>query len=291
MTLALMAGEGALPGAVLAALGPGARSVLLCELAGHPIAREVRAGRQVTGFRLETLGSFIADLRARGVTSICFAGRVSRPAIDPARIDAATRPLVPRIADALRAGDDTALRVLAGFFEAAGIGVVGVQDIAPDLLAQAGVPTRVAPSALAEADAARGAGIVAALAAADVGQACVVAAGQALAVEAAAGTDWMLRTLVSQDRADDWEQARLTRARAAYGADDGKVRGGILFKTAKPGQDMRFDVPTVGPETVAAAAAAGLAGIVVEAGRVLMLNRPEMIALADRLGLFLWVRG
>lgn len=287
MTLALMAGEGALPGALLAEMADRARDVLLCELRGHPIAPELRAGRPVLTFRLETLGSFIADLRARSVSAICFAGRVSRPEIDPAQIDAATKPLVPRMAQALQAGDDTALRVLAALFEEAGIQVSGVGDLAPGLLASEAVLTRAAPAEIARTDAGRGMDIIAALAAVDVGQACVVADGQALAVEATAGTDWMLGTLTPSGEADDWAAARLQRAKAAYGG----ARGGVLVKAAKPGQDLRFDLPTVGPETVDAAARAGLAGIVVEAGRVLILERETMIGAADAAGLFIWARG
>ena len=64
----------------------------------------------------------------------------------------------------------------------------------------------------------------------------------------------------------------------------------MLFKGPKPGQDRRIDLPAIGPATVAGAAAAGLAGIAVEAGGVMILDRAETIAAADAAGLFLWVR-
>jgi DUF1009 family protein len=102
----------------------------------------------------------------------------------------------------------------------------------------------------------------------DIGQSCVVAAGQALAVEALFGTDWMLDSL---------------RLRP-----DGA--GGVLFKAPKPDQDRRVDLPTIGPSTVAGAAAAGLSGIAIEAGGVMVTDRDRTIADCDRLGLFLWVR-
>lgn len=290
MTLALMAGEGALPGAVLAALRRQGQKALLCEMAGHPIASDLVQGAEVITFRLETLGTFIADLAGRGVERICFAGRISRPAIDPGLIDAATRPLVARLMQALQAGDDAALRQVAGFFETAGIAVVGAGDLAPDLLAPGGVPTRSQPDDRAKADADRAQAVLTALAAEDVGQACVVASGQVLAIEAAPGTDWMLRSLVPTGADGDWAEARIAQARTGFGNASG-AKVGVLVKLSKPGQDMRFDLPAVGVETIRAAARAGLAGLVVEAGRVLMLDRDAMVAAADEAGLFIWARG
>ncbi len=290
MPLALMAGEGALPGAILRSLGAAAAGVTICEMAGHPVSPQLLDGRVPLRFRLETLGSFIATLSETGVDRICFAGRISRPAIDPALIDTATRPLVPQLAAALQSGDDGALRQVAGFFEAAGIEVVGAGDLAPDLFAPSGVLTQVQPDTRARADADRAREIIAAMATVDVGQACVVASGQALALEAAPGTDWMLRSLVTSGQAPDWADARIAQARAGFGAEDA-ARGGVLVKCAKPGQDLRFDLPTVGVETVEAAARAGLAGVVIEAGRVLMLDRDAMVAAAEKAGLFIWARG
>jgi len=110
--------------------------------------------------------------------------------------------------------------------------------------------------------------VIAAMSRADVGQACVVQNGQAIAIEARFGTDWMLASLGARP--------------------DGP--GGVLFKTPKPDQDRRIDLPVIGPATVAGAAAAGLSGIVIEAGGVLVLDRSRVVAECDRLGLFLWAR-
>ncbi len=229
------------------------------------------SGARGETFRLERLGSVLGALPAEGVRRVCLAGAVRRPQIDPGAIDAATRPLVPRIAAALAGGDDAGLRAVIALFEEAGLEVVGAAELLPDLLAGAGPLGRVAPDGAAEADAARASAVLAALAPADVGQGCVVAGGQVIAVEALPGTDWMLGGV-----------AELRRSGPPVPA------GGLLMKRPKPGQDRRADLPAIGPETVAQAARAGLSGIAVEAGGVLILDRAETVAAADAAGLFLW---
>ena len=259
--LALIAGSGALPGELAARLDV---PPLVCALEGNDpdgLAVDVR-------FRLETLGTLLVLLRDNGVTQVCMAGAIGRPSIDPAAIDAATLPLVPIIAQAMASGDDGALRGAITVFEQAGFSVSAAHEIAPDLLPPVGCVTNVQPADKDRGDAARGAAIVAAMSAADIGQACVVQHHQALAVEGAFGTDWMLRSLTTRPDAG----------------------GGILFKAPKPGQDRRVDLPTIGPDTIVAACAAGLSGVVIEAGGVMVLDQPEVLRECDRLGLFLWVR-
>jgi DUF1009 family protein len=259
--LALIAGTGQLP-AEVAACAPG--RPLICAMAG---SEPDQVDPEIT-FRLEQLGSFIERLKAAQVTEICLAGAVQRPAIDPAAIDAATMPLVPVLQGALASGDDGALRAVIGIFEQAGFTVRAAHDVAPDLLMAEGVPTQVQPGELDKADAERGAEIVAAMSAADIGQSCAVRKRQAIAVENVFGTDWMLAALAQRP--------------------DGQ--GGLLFKAPKPAQDRRADLPTIGVETVEAAARAGLSGIVLEAGGVIVLDQQAVIDACDRLGLFLWLR-
>ncbi|NNK78764.1 MAG: LpxI family protein, partial [Litoreibacter sp.] len=156
--------------------------------------------------------------------------------------------------------------------------------------------------------------IIAAKGAVDVGQACVVARGQALTIEGLPGTDWMLRSLLvpgksaSTPRTDPaegmlsdpigWAADWLTGdpEPSPAGQTQGPVRdpalpgGGILVKMSKPGQDRRVDLPAIGPATLRLAALCGLEGVVIEAGGVMVLERDEVTRLADELGLFLWVR-
>ncbi|MBT8156027.1 UDP-2,3-diacylglucosamine diphosphatase LpxI [Epibacterium ulvae] len=259
--IALIAGRGALPREIVANLPV---QPLVCAMLGS----EPDEVQPDLTFRFEQLGSFLAELKNRGVTEICMAGAVSRPSVDPAAIDAATLPMIPILQAALAQGDDGALRAIILVMEDAGFTVRAAHEIAPDLLMTDGVYTKVQPGELDKPDAARGAAVVGAMAAVDVGQSCAVRSHQVIAVENAFGTDWMLQSLVERP--------------------DGQ--GGLLFKAPKPGQDRRADLPTIGPDTVVAAASAKLSGIVIEAGGVIVLDRAEVIANCDRLSLFFWVR-
>ncbi len=286
---AIVAGEGALPALVIDHLRDTDTLFHFCELEGY--GSDARGDMPVLRFRIETLGSFIATLRERGVSQICFAGRVGRPPLDPSKIDAVTMPLVPRMMAALQQGDDAALRTLLSFFEEAGINSVGAHEVRPDLLPDPGVLTRAKPEAQHEKDALRGAEIIAAMAQADVGQSCIVARGQALAIEASPGTDWMMQSLMRENaplNSDFMAKA------VGYGGALKRARevpeGGILIKAAKPGQELRIDMPVIGPDTLRRAAQVGLDGVVIEAGRVMMLDAPTCIQIADAQGLFIWVK-
>jgi DUF1009 family protein len=138
-------------------------------------------------------------------------------------------------------------------------------------LAGEGVLGDKAPSSEDAADIETAFRVVSALGRLDVGQAAVVVRGHVLAVEAAEGTDSML-------------------ARCAELRELGKTRrgrAGVMVKAPKPGQEERVDLPTIGPDTVAKADNAGLAGIAVAAGQVLMAERAATIEAANRHGLFL----
>ncbi len=220
-------------------------------------------------FRIETLGSFLGVLKEKGVTDVCFAGSLRRQPIEPAEIDEATAPYVPRMAEALKQGDDAALRTVLEIFEEAGFQVKAAHELSGDLLPEAGVLTETPPTEADKADAARAFQVLSVLGPADVGQGCVVSRRQVLAVEASYGTDWMLASL--EHRPDT-------------------STGGTFYKAPKPDQDRRIDLPAIGPETVHAAADAGLYGIAIEAGGVMVLDRETVVDLADKLGLFIWVR-
>lgn len=257
--LALIAGQGDLPAALAARLD---EQPFVASLEGFaPDGLKVDQH-----FRIEHLGSFLAGLTERGVKEVCFAGAVKRPRIDPSQIDAATMPLVPAMMAAMGQGDDAALRAVIEIFEGAGLGVCAAHEIAPDLLPAEGAFAGEMPESAAR-DIARGRATVAAMGAADIGQACVVVRGQVIAVEGLFGTDWMLRSLA--DRPDDG--------------------GGILYKAPKPDQDRRMDLPTIGLGTVEHAARAGLDGIVIAHGGVMVLDQAAVAAKAQALGLFVQV--
>lgn len=259
--LALIAGQGGLPKRLVEAMP---ERPLVASLQGYD-PESLSPDRH---FRLETLGGLIADLKAEGVTQACFAGAIARPEVDATALDAATIPLVPRIMAALQMGDDEALRTVLQFFEEAGIAIEAATDLVPELLPASGVLSKRQIENQHERDAQRAASIAATLGDLDLGQSCVVRNGQALALEALPGTDAMLASL----------------AGAPFGT------GGVFFKAKKPQQDMRIDLPVVGLETVRNVSRAGLDGLVLEAGGVMLLDQNEVVEAVDAAGLFLWVR-
>ncbi|WP_256371614.1 LpxI family protein [Tabrizicola sp. YIM 78059] len=266
MRTALIAGRGRLPAALAQAM---AEPPFVAAPEGF-----VPAGLAVDlTFRLERLVPFLRALADAGVSRVVLAGAVQRPRLDPALLDPATAELLPRLMQAMQAGDDATLRAVLEIFDEFGFAVAGVEEVAPTLLPGPGVLAgTVTPRD--EADAARAAEIVAALGAVDVGQGAVVAQGLCLAVEALPGTDAMLA-----------EVARI----GALRPDPARGRG-VFYKAAKPGQDRRIDLPTIGPDTLRAVAAAGLGGVAFQAGSVICLDHAEMRLLAGELGLFLWAR-
>ncbi len=266
--LALIAGTGDLPLALLERLPV---RPLVCAMSGFHTA----ITPDVT-FRIEHLGSFLAELKARGITQVCMAGAVKRPSIDPTAIDVATQPLVPRIADAISQGDDGALRAIIAIFEQAGLGVKAAHQIAPDLLPGAGVLTRTKITFDAQHDAALADQTLREMGRADVGQSCIVRGGCVLAREDQSGTDAMIARFMPDG--DPLLGAPETRG------------GAILFKGPKPDQDRRADLPVIGVQTAKGAVAAGFAGIVIAHDGVMVLGIAEVIETLDRAGLFLWVR-
>ncbi len=219
----------------------------------------------------EKIGALLADLRSAGCSDVTFAGAMVRPTLDLVRLDAKAMEM----AASLTLGDAATLRSVSAFFEREGFRVVGAHEALAGLLMPLGVLGKVSPAAVDQDDAARGMAIVAAIGAIDVGQSAVVAQGICLGVESVQGSDALLDFVALNGRRF---------------LPDPNGSKGVLCKAPKPGQDWRMDLPAIGPQTVAKAATAGLAGVVVQAGGVLVLGLAETIAEADRLGLFLWGR-
>jgi DUF1009 family protein len=214
-------------------------------------------------------GRATAALRGADVRDVIMLGGFQRPAFRTARPDLAFFKVVPSVLRLLKAGgDDAVLRGLVTLFEARGLTVVGVADAAPDLLIGEGVLTRRGLSEQDRADAERGFALVSALGRYDIGQAAVVTNGKIEAIEGAEGTDRMLKRV------------------AAARSDSGQGRGGVLVKRPKPGQDLRVDLPAIGPPTIENVSAASLSGVAVMAGHVLAAERARAIALADERNVF-----
>lgn len=258
--LALIAGTGDLPAALVARLET---PPIMCALSGFEPSLDVEIS-----FRIEHLGSFLDAIKDRGVTEVCMAGAIQRPVIDPTEIDAATLPLVPRIQTAIAKGDDGALREVISIFEDFGFVVKAAHVIAPDLLPTNGFLTHAKPAVRHRRYATVGEVTIAQMGAADVGQACIVDLGAVVLREDANGTDAMLGKIDTRVTQND----------------------GILFKAPKPDQDCRADLPVIGLQTAILASKTGLAGIVIEAGGVMVLDLAAVIETLNAHGMFLWVR-
>jgi DUF1009 family protein len=258
--LALIAGRGALPKAIADAQR---ELPLICALEGFEPEELVVD----LVFRLETLGTFLDALHARGVTQVCFCGAIDRPRLRLGRLDLKTLPLVPTFLRALKLGDDGALRALISLFEAKGFAVLGADALLAGLTMAAGVVTMATPQEAHQGLPKLGREVLLRMGQADLGQACVLRGQDILAQEDVTGTDAMLARFLS----------------------GGQGKGAVLFKAPKPNQDRRADLPTIGPKTAAAAVTAGFDGIILEADGVIVLDQPQVIETLNEAGLFLWL--
>jgi DUF1009 family protein len=221
-----------------------------------------------------TLGQFgrVCRLaREEGCREIVFVGGVIRPSIAQLRLDWGTLMRMPLIIRSFRGGDNHLLSALGRLFENGGFHVIGAHEVAPEITAPVGLLGRMRPDAVAEHDIGRGFALLAAMSGFDVGQAAVIAGRRVLAIEAAEGTDAML------DRIKAMRDAGRVTLPAGVG---------VLVKAPKLRQDRRFDLPSIGPDTVTRAARAGLAGIAVIAGATIVAEPHRVVEVADRTGLF-----
>jgi UDP-2,3-diacylglucosamine hydrolase len=269
-SVAVVCGGGSLPATVADALVGQGRGVVMFPLHGWADPAAVERFRH-HWIHIGQLGRFSRLARSEGCRDLVLIGTLVRPTIRQLRLDIETLRVMPRIIRAYRGGDDHLLSGIGRILEDYGFRLVGAHEVAPQILAPLGHVGRFAPTPRDEADITRALALLAATGPFDVGQAAVVADGRVLAVEAAEGTDHMLAHIA--------EMRRGGRIRSAAGT-------GVLVKAPKPSQDRRFDLPTVGPSTVQHIAAAGLAGLAVVAGGVIIVEPARVMALADKANIF-----
>jgi DUF1009 family protein len=267
----VIAGGGAMPFAVADSLAARGIAPVIFALRGNcdPVA--------VARFRhhwisVGQVGRATKLFRSEGCRDLIFIGTLLRPALSEIRLDWGTIRVIGKVMRSFRGGDDHLLSGIGRILEQDGFRMVGIRDVAPDVLMPEGCIARATPDPAATADIARGREVLRALGPFDIGQAVVVIDGHVVAVEDIEGTDGLL--------------ARVARLRA-----DGRIRAkagrGVLVKAPKSGQDLRFDLPTVGPKTIEGAAIAGLAGIAIIAGYTIAAESQAMIEAADKAGLFI----
>lgn len=268
----LIAGAGTLPADVAEALAYSGFPpfVIIVEGEGEPTERLKAYSHRA--MPIEQFVSFLPIMQSEGVTHAVMAGAITRrPKLGSVPWGLRHLRLLSRAARALRKGDDGLLKEIVRYAEEHGVRIVGPQELVPDLVATEGPLTKVGATATDMRDVEAALEAARALGRLDVGQAAVAIGGRVVALEGVEGTDAMLARVASLR-----SHPRLA----------GKTRG-VLVKCAKPNQELRMDLPAIGPATVEAAHHAGLAGIGVEAGRSFVLEQNETVALADRLGLFI----
>jgi UDP-2,3-diacylglucosamine hydrolase len=268
--IGLIAAGGAMPFAVADSLKARGIDAVLFALKGACDPGPVERFRH-HWISVGQIGRAAKLFRNEGCRDLVFIGSLVRPALSEIRLDWGTLRVIGHVLAAFRGGDDHLLSGIGRILERDGFRMVGIKDVAPDLLVPVGSMTRAAPDANAAADIAKGREVLSALGPFDVGQAVVVIDGQVVAVEDIEGTDGLLAR-VARLRGERRIRAEATR--------------GVLVKMPKRGQDLRFDLPTIGPRTVEGAVEAELAGIAVLAGNTIVAEPQAVIEAADAAGLF-----
>ncbi len=261
--LGIIAGGGNVPEILLHACDSAGIDTFVVGFEGQT-EQAVMHGRNFMLTRLGAAGQIFNALKSHEIKDLVLIGSIRRPSIAELRPDLRTAQFFARVG--LKAlGDDGLLKTLRGELEREGFIIHGVQEFVTDLLAPAGEVGRYKPKKTDWADIERGIEVSQSLGILDVGQSVIVQEDIVLGLEAAEGTDELIRRCTGLRR---------------------KGRGGVLVKTCKPQQDHDFDLPAIGPQTVRLCAQTGLAGIVVEAGTSLLIDREQIRQLADEHKLF-----
>jgi UDP-2,3-diacylglucosamine hydrolase len=261
--LGLICGGGHFPSAVAKAAVEAGRSVFIMRIAGTEA--EGLSDYKGTTIRLGEVGRIIKTLRDMSIKDVCLIGHLPRPQISDLRPDWGAVRYIPDFVPLFSGGDNHLLSGVIRFLERRGFQVLAAHHIAPSLVLGEKHHAGPKPTTSEKQDIEKGFELLAALSSFDVGQGVLVRSGRIIAVEGAEGTDGMLA------RAKDLGKA---------------ARGAVLVKAPKVGQDWRVDLPAVGPQTVLNAAEAGLAGIAVAAGAVMMVQKAEALALAKKSKVF-----
>jgi len=269
--LGLIAGGGDLPQAVAQRCEAEGRDLYVVRLEGFA---DPHLARWPGGdFGMAQIGAILKALKKTGCGAVCLAGIVNRPDFKALKPDFKGATLLPGIVAAAAKGDDALLRKILSVFEAEGFAVEGADDILGGETLPAGALGRIVPTPEQLADLHKALLVAEKSGELDIGQGAVVCDGLVLAVEAQEGTDAML--------------ARVAGLPADLRGSPAAAKG-ALGKAPKPIQDLRVDMPVIGPRTVELAAQAGLAGVGGVSGRLILIDRRAIVAAADRLGLFVW---
>lgn len=275
--IAILAGGGSLPVEAAVAAQQAGHSVLVIAIADEADLSALPSTIERTGMDWGQIGTLVKMLSDHKTDKLVIVGSISkRPDYRSLQLDWGAVQLLPKIlTTVLGGGDATVLDKIAGMFSERGFALSGVHEVVPSLVAGEGhfagpkVNARLEKDADSAAHAAWTAGHL------DMGQGAVAVNGRIVAMEGAEGTDGLL------ERVQSMREAKRFSAKGS---------AGVLAKCLRPAQDVRLDMPTIGPNTVANALAAGLSGIVLESGGVLISQREQTFALCQEHAVTLFAR-
>jgi UDP-2,3-diacylglucosamine hydrolase len=256
--LGIIAGAGTMPLHVAREAVDRGHEVVVIAFPGITDPAVDRDAKEVVWLKLGQIGKAISAFQAHGVTRMVMAGKIEKSNLMRLwnlRPDRRALAIIRSLADWR---DDTILAAIAAEFLNSGILVEEITDWATKLMAPLGVLTRRAPSSRQYRDIVFGRTMAQGIGGLDIGQTVVVKNSAVIVVEAIEGTD-----------------------RAIRRAGELHIEDAVVVKMAKPGQDMRFDVPGVGPSTIESMIAAQARVLAVEAGKTMITNAEEMIRKAD----------
>lgn len=265
--LGLLTGGGNLPVTMVAAAQARGWPVHVVTFNNQPQPLNLPPVASSHQFNIGQVGHILGHLRHNHVTHVALAGHLNKPSILSLKPDAMGLKLLAR---AVIRHDDALLRAVTTFLNEEGFTLVTVKDLAPELLAPAGLLAGTKPTADEVEDIALARSTLAVLGDLDIGQACIVHNGAILGVEAVEGTDVLI------------ERCAILRT-----GKGNKAEGGILVKRAKDMQTDLADLPTVGPETIRLLAEHNYRGLCIQSGRTLLLSQPEVLTAAKQNNLFI----
>jgi DUF1009 family protein len=263
--IAIIAGSGKLPQLIIDELTKQKTSFIILAVNENTDEKLLSTHKhyRITPGQVKPILKIISDEK---VTSVVFAGYIKRPGFLSLKVDSVGLSVMARIAASKIQGDNSVLSIIAKFLEEHGLKVISPNSILPSLLTPSGILGKIKPDQDDFKDIEIGKTILAKLSDMDIGQAVILENSYVLGIEAAEGTDKLIKRCADLKRET--------------------IRKGVLVKMKKITQDKRLDLPTIGTNTVDYVYKANLKGIAVNAQSSIIINLPEVTALADKYGIF-----
>jgi DUF1009 family protein len=266
--LAIFAGRGKLPQMLIEDCQKKGRKFAIFQLDGENYEEDYSAFNPVK-LGYGEVERFLSEMKKHQIKNLVFVGGVTKPNFSSLKVDKKGAILVSKILANKILGDNAVLNSVVKFFEKEGFKILRIDELLDCVISKKGVLTKTAPSHENLDDIALGVKAIKNFSHFDVGQSLVVAQKQIIAVEALEGTDEMIK--------------RCKNLPVAY------LQNSVLVKMKKAKQNKKADLPTIGLATIENCFDSQIKGIAIEAGSTLVLQKDEVIAKADTLGMFLIV--